>query len=275
MAPVPAATLRRREPRSSRPSAGGSELARLYDLDLEEDPGDLDLYRALAARVDGAVLELAVGTGRLAVPLATEGATVVGVDHDPAMLARARARADRAGLPPDRLRLVEGDLRTADVPLAGTFRLGFIALNSLMLLGSRADQAAAVRALADRLASGGLAVVDVWLPDADDLARFDGRLVLEYVRTDADGRTVTKTAAARHDAATATVELTVVYDEGRPGEAAVRWLRTDHLRLVSADELVSFAESAGLEVEVVAGGYDLEPLAPGSDRAVLVARRPA
>ncbi|HSS36552.1 MAG TPA: class I SAM-dependent methyltransferase, partial [Patescibacteria group bacterium] len=48
-------------------------LARLYDVDLLEDPGDLDLYRALAARVDGPILELAVGSGRLAVPLAAAG----------------------------------------------------------------------------------------------------------------------------------------------------------------------------------------------------------
>jgi hypothetical protein len=49
-------------------------LARLYDVDLVEDPGDLDLYLALAARVEGPVLELAAGTGRLAVPLAAAAA---------------------------------------------------------------------------------------------------------------------------------------------------------------------------------------------------------
>ena len=72
-------------------------LARLYDLDLSEDPGDLDLYRALAARTGGPILELAVGSGRLAVPLAAGGHDVTGVDLDAAMLARARAAADAAG----------------------------------------------------------------------------------------------------------------------------------------------------------------------------------
>jgi hypothetical protein len=51
-------------------------------------------------------------------------------------------------------------------------------------------------------------------------------------------------------------------------------MRTDRMRLVSADELRGFAEDAGLEVELVAGGYDLEPIGPGSERAVLVAVRP-
>lgn len=249
-------------------------LARLYDLDLVADPGDLDLYLALAARADGPVLELGAGTGRLAVPLAAAGFAVTGVDLDPAMLARARARAAAARLRADRLRLVEGDMRSVRLPDAGSYRLALIALNSLLVLDDRASQAAAVATLAAHLAPGGIAVVDVWLPDADDLARFDGRLSLEYPRTDPEtGRLVTKVASATHDAASGTVRLTVVYEEGGQGEPAARWLREDRLRLVSADELRRHAEDAGLDVELVAGGYDLEPLGPGGERAVLVAVR--
>ncbi len=248
-------------------------LARLYDLDLVEDPGDLDLYLALAARTGGPVLELAAGTGRLAVPLAAAGYDVTAVDLDPAMLARAAARAAATGVS-DRVRLVEADLRDLRLPDGDAFRLAFIALNSLLLLADRRSQAAALDALARHLAPGGLAVVDVWLPDAEDLARFDGRLALEYPRVDpASGRLVTKVASAIHDAATSTVRLATIYEEGAPGEPAVRWFRQDLLRLVSADELRAFAEDAGLVVEVVAGGYDLEPIGPGSERAVLVAVR--
>ena len=57
-------------------------LARLYDLDLAEDPGDVELYRALARRTGGPIVELAVGTGRIAAPLAADGHQVVGVDID-------------------------------------------------------------------------------------------------------------------------------------------------------------------------------------------------
>ena len=250
-------------------------LARLYDLDLLDDPGDLDLYVALAARTGGPILELAVGSGRLAVPLAGAGHEVTGIDLDPAMLARARARAAAAGRAVGRrVHLVEGDLRTIRLPEAGSFGLAFLALNSLLVLADRAEQAAALRTLAHHLAPGGIAAVDVWLPDADDLGRFDGRMVLEYPRLDPEtGLLVTKIASAVHDAATGTVELTAIYEEGRQGEPAIRWYRRDRLRLVSADELRGQAEAAGLEVEVVAGGYDLEPLGRGSERAILVAVR--
>ena len=61
--------------------ATARELARLYDLDLREDPGDLDLYRALADRADGPIREVAAGTGRLAIPLAGAGHVVTAVDQ--------------------------------------------------------------------------------------------------------------------------------------------------------------------------------------------------
>jgi SAM-dependent methyltransferase len=257
------------------PAEEARALARLYDVDLEDDPGDLDLYLALAARVGGPVLELAAGSGRLAVPLAAAGHAVTAVDLDPAMLSRADDRARAAGpAVRDRLELVEADLLDLDLPNAGSYRLAFIALNSLFLLATRASQARAFEVLARHLGLGGLAAVDVWLPDAEDLARFDGRMVLEYVRRDRQtGHAVTKVAAARHDAATGVVDLTTVYDEGPPGGQTARWIRHDALRLVGVGELEAMAAAAGLEVDEIGGDYGLDPVGSGSDRAILVARR--
>ncbi len=258
------------------PSDPQRSLARLYDLDLAEDPGDEDLYVALAQRTGGPILELGVGTGRIAAVLAGEGHEVVGVDIDPAMLERARARLAGAT---DRTRrsvdLVEGDLLDVRLDRSGSFRLAFIALNTLFLLATRQRQRSAMASLAAHLAPGGLAVVDIWLPDTDDLSRFDGRLMLEYERTDPEtSRIVTKVAAARHDPATNVIDLASIYEEGRPGEPAVRWTRHDALRLVGADELRTLAEDAGLAVEQLAGSYDLEPFGAGSERAILIARKP-
>jgi SAM-dependent methyltransferase len=253
--------------------ATAAALARLYDLDLVDDPGDLDLYLALADRAGGPILELAVGTGRLAIPLAEAGHAVTGVDLDPAMLARARERAARTTAR-ERVTLVEADLVGLRLPDAGRFGLAFIALNSLLVLPSRSAQRAALLTLAEHLAPGGLAVVDVWLPDAEDLSRYDGRVILEWPRLDPEtGAIVTKTGSAQHDSANAIVTLTTIFEEGGQGGPTRRWLRRDRLRLVSADELRSFAEDAGLTIETIAGGYELEPLGPGSERAVLIATR--
>ena len=257
---------------------GAAALARLYDLDLAEDPGDLELYRALARRTGDPIIELAVGTGRVALPLAADGLRVVGVDIDPAMLGRARVSASAAGNAAGTLELVEADMVESpehpDVVAAGPYRLAVLALNSILLLASAERQRAALAAMARLLAPGGVAVVDAWQPSPTDLVAFDGRLSLEWLRTDPDtGNAVTKTVAAWFDPATRLVTLNTLFDEGRPGESLARWTRTDALRLITPDELRSFAEAAGLEVEQLAGDHDLGPLEGGSDRVVLIARR--
>ena len=267
------------ESRESREAA----LARLYDLDLTEDPGDLDLYLALAARTGGPVVELAAGTGRLAVPLAASGHDVIGVDDDPAMLARAAARARATRGARDRLRLVEHDMvdvRRADLGLGRAAGAGaglaILGLNSILLLADRGRQRAVLATMAALLRPGGLAAIDVWLPAVEDLGRFDGRLSLEWLRIDpATGAEVTKTVAAWYDETTRNVTLTTIFEAGAPGQAAARWTRSDAMRLIGADELRGFAEEAGLVVEQLAGDHALGPFGPGSERAVLIARRPA
>jgi SAM-dependent methyltransferase len=256
-------------------------IARLYDLDLSEDPGDVELYRALARRTGGPILELAVGSGRIAVPLAADGHRVVGVDIDPAMLARGRARAAAEG--PEiaaRIEAVEGDMADAGrdprLAAAGPFQLAILALNSILILTSADRQRAAFASMSRLLAPGGVAVVDVWLPVPTDLAAFDGRLSLDWLRIDpASGAQVTKASAAWFDPTRRLVTLTTVFEEGEQGAPPVRWTRSDALRLVTADELMAYAADAGLMVEQMAGDHDLGPLGAGADRVVLVARKPA
>jgi SAM-dependent methyltransferase len=263
------------------PETAAHALARLYDLDLAEDPGDVELYRALARRTGGPVVELAVGSGRIAAALAGDGFQVVGVDIDPAMLARAQAHTatGSGGSGAGRLDLVEGDLvdapGNAAVTAGGPYRLAILGLNSILLLAGADRQRAALGAMANLLGPGGVVVIDAWQPSPADLVAFDGRLSLEWLRTDPQtGHQVTKTVAAWFDPATRLVTLTTIFEEGAPGAAPARWTRVDALRLITVDELASFAQAAGLEVEQLAGDHGLGPLEPGSDRVVLVARKP-
>src|SRR6267378_3615501 len=111
-------------------AAASEAFARLYDLDLADDPGDLDLYLALAGRTGGPVLELGAGTGRLAVPLAAAGHRVTAVDIDAAMLDRARHRArDEGPAVVGRVEFVEADLLVLESRGDALHRLAFIGLN--------------------------------------------------------------------------------------------------------------------------------------------------
>ena len=85
---------------------------------------------------------------------------------------------------------------------------------------------------------------------------------------------MTKTGSAVYDPTSSVVRLTTIFDAATPGGPAVRWVRVDRLRLVGPDELVGFAEAAGLVVDALAGDYDLGPLELGAERVILVARKP-
>ncbi len=254
----------------------GDDLARWYDLDLLDDPGDLDLYRALAARAGGPILELGAGTGRLAVPLAASGFQVVAVDNDAAMLARARthwaeARRARRVRRGGHLQLVAADL--FDLPADPRFGLVILALNTCFLLGDAARQQAALAVMARQLRRGGLAVVDAWLPSVEDLAIYDGRLVLEWVRDDPEtGQRVAKMGSASYDPATRRLDLTSIFDASPPtGGPLSRQLRHDVLYLTSAAELVRAVGDAGLVVEEMGSDHELTPFGAGAARVVLLA----
>jgi SAM-dependent methyltransferase len=254
------------------PQAAAARLARWYDLDVESYQDDLALYGALADRLGGSVLELAVGSGRIAVPLAAAGHRVTGVDRDRHMLARARsaweARGSNAG--DGTLELVEADVTELD--LGQRYELVILGFNGLLALPSRDLQAACMRVMAAHLAPEGRAVLDVWLPSPDDLAIYDGRLTLDWLRHDpGTDQQVAKLTSARYDPATATAQLVTFFDTWAPaGGPASRVTREDTLRLIGASELLDLVAHAGLSVETAAGDHEMNEFGPGSDRIVLV-----
>ncbi len=112
---------------------------------------------------DGRVLELAIGTGRVALPLAARGITVEGVDASAAMVERLRAKPGGESIP-----VTIGDM--AQVPASGRYRLVYLVFNTLFGLLSQARQAECFASVARVLEPGGMFVIECFVPD---LTRFD------------------------------------------------------------------------------------------------------
>ena len=128
------------------------EVALRYDAAVPVGPGEVDFYLELAREAADQglpTLELACGSGRIAVPLAREGVRLVGLDNSPAMLARAREKS--AGLAG--VEWVEGDMRSFD--LGRLFGLVIIPVASLQPLLTTEDQMACLRCAHRHLAPGG------------------------------------------------------------------------------------------------------------------------
>jgi SAM-dependent methyltransferase len=117
----------------------------------------------LAALADGGrALELAIGTGRVAVPLAVRGVPVTGIELSPAMIERLRTKVDETTIP-----VVVGDMATARAP--GQFTLVYLVYNTISNLLTQAEQVECFRNAARHLVPGGRFVVELWVPELRSL----------------------------------------------------------------------------------------------------------
>lgn len=146
----------------------GEDVAATYDADCAEEfsPGALEqTVEALSdLAAGGPVLELAIGTGRVALPLAQRGLSVSGIELSDAMVARLRAKPGGQQIP-----VAMGDMATVHAPGRGTFRLVLLVFNTIMNLTSQDAQARCFQNAADHLAPGGVFVVETMLPALREL----------------------------------------------------------------------------------------------------------
>jgi SAM-dependent methyltransferase len=217
------------------------------------------------------ILELAVGTGRAAIPLAQARHSVVGVDHDPRVLDIARRKRDSVGLTENDLRLVEGDMLSLD--LGERFDWVVLLFNTFLVFTTLEQQDAALRRMIAHLSPRGRIWLDVFHPHFEILAhdRATGRdPTLFYVPS--LGRTVHRTTELRPDSARQVQRVTFHYqwhdDVGRPRTAKTRF----ELALLFPVQFRMLLERNGLEVEHFYGDYDGSELTSDSPRMIVCCR---
>jgi SAM-dependent methyltransferase len=227
-------------------------IARLYDPWSRSVVEDVDFYVELACEAGSPVVELGVGTGRIAVPTAAAGISVIGVDGSPGMLEVCRERAELAAVG-DLLDLRLGDLR--EPPVSERVRLVTCPFRSLLHMRSDDDRLHALRAAHRLLEPGGRFAFDVFEPGDDDIAETHARWIEReediFERADWDREERTLTLSVRGPDGAATMQL--------------GWL--------SPDEWRALLERAGFVVEALYGWFDRRPYR-GDEDTVWIARRP-
>ena len=222
-------------------------IAEPYDPWSASVVEDVGFYLEEARRSGGPVVELGVGTGRIALPLAADGFRVIGVDSSRGMLDVCARRAALAG--------VELDLRVGDLrepPVRERVPLVICPFRSLLHMDTDDDRRRVLASVQKLLRPGGRFVFDVFTPGADDIAQTHDRWlerepgIFELARWDEVARTLT---------------LTV---RGPDGETtmALAWL--------SADEWRALLEGSGFEVEACYGWFDRKPFTGGDDSVWIV-----
>ena len=230
--------------------SGYDAIARIYDPWSVTVVEDVPFYQEEARRFGGPVLELGVGSGRIAIPLACDGFQVVGVDLSAGMLEVAGESASLAGVELD-LRL--GDMR--DPPVEGTFPLVIIPFRSLLHMETDADRRAVLRAVHRVLAPGGHLVFDVFTPSPEDIEETNGRWlerepgIWERADWDEGPRTL----------------ILRVRSIDAESEMSLAWL--------SVREWKALVREEGFVLEAVYGWFDRQPWQGGEDSIYVCRRR--
>ena len=251
----------------------------LYDARAEGVPGDVDFFQRLGREAHTAgqpLLELACGTGRVALPIAREGVRVVGLDLSSAMLGLAREKSE--GL--STVRWVEGDMRAFELP--ERFGLVFIPYRSFQHLLTVADQLSCLRCIHRHLVPGGRLALNIFNPDIVVMGQWLGarRGGLQRRRDDyrhpRSGRAVKAWESREYRPAAQEVETTFL-DEELDDEGAVvsRVYRGLKLRYIFRFEMEHLFARAGFEVEALYGDFFGGAFQSTSPEMVWVARRAA
>jgi SAM-dependent methyltransferase len=251
-------------------------FARTYDREFGKLTDDLGFYTDLAGETGGPALEMAVGTGRVALAVARAGTPVVGVDASPAMLAKLREKLEaEPDLP---VTAVRGDMRTADVTDRGPFGLVYCPARAFLHLLTVEDQLAAVRNARRHLREDGLFAGNVFWPRVDLLSRRSGSgegfvAYGEFEDPDSGRRAITY-ESSRVDLRRHLIRATFRAEElTDTGEIARTELRDVVLTWIWPRELEHLLWRAGFELAALYGDFERTPFEEGGGELVWIARR--
>lgn len=208
---------------------------------------------------DGSALELAIGTGRVAVPLLQRGVPVSGIEISRPMVAQLRTKVDEQALP-----VVIGDMATATAPGAGEYTLVFLVYNTIANLLSQAEQVQCFRNAARHLRPGGAFVVELWVPELRSLP--PGRTATMWQHQPGYIGLDTYDVLEQH-----VVSHHFHFDPDLTGSAQAELHRTPH-RYIWPSELDLMAQLAGFTLESREADWDATEFTADSRSHVSVYR---
>jgi SAM-dependent methyltransferase len=238
------------------PGLFGRLWADTYDETSSPNPGAAVEFLAGLAGA-GPVLELAIGTGRVALPLAARGITVQGIEASPDMIAVMRSKPGGDTIP-----VVVGDI--ADVDVTGPYTLVYLVYNTLFNLTGDGRQEDCFRNVARVLAPGGAFVIEAFVPQSQKFDSQERHLEVRSVNEDS-----IELRAIRYNREAQTfVQQTVTITDGsirlKPFSLHYRW----------PEQIDALANQAGLQFESRYANWHREPFGPASTDHISIYRKP-
>jgi ubiquinone/menaquinone biosynthesis C-methylase UbiE len=260
------------ESRNKEGFEGWDEYAPFYDWENARTLGrrDVPFWRNLALQAHGSVLELGSGTGRITLPLARAGVSLVGIDRSAPMLARARARIRRARVA-DRARLVRGDIRMLPSK-PREFDMVMAPYGILQSLVRERDLSAALAEIFRVLKPGGTFGLEL-VADLPSWTEYRKRVSLTGWKGRHGGSHVTLVETVRQDPKRRLTIFDQEFTERRGGRRRVHCFSL-MFRTLSVPQMVKRLERAGFAIRALLGDYRGRAWDPRADVWIILAERP-
>ena len=251
---------------------GWDDYAAYYDWENWQTVGrrDIAFWRRMSSATNGPILELGCGTGRVAVPVARDGATVIGIDRSDSMLARARMRVRRARLQTS-IKLIRGDIRHLPFP-DQSFGLVMAPYGILQSLLDEKLLTATLKDVRRVLAKKGTFGLEL-VADLPAWEEYSNRTTLRGARGP-HGKPIALVESVKQDRRNHITRFVQTFVEGR-GKAATRKTFSIAFRTLSVPQMVQRLENAGLDVTDLLGDYQGGPWDLRAEAWIILARAKA
>lgn len=248
-----------------------STIARYYDAEHQDKTDDLLLFTELAAEYGEPIFEVASGTGRVMFHMAQAGYAIHGIDIEPAMLERARARAAQLPHLRDKLTFIEGDILKYSTEQK--YPLVLVPYNGLMHFHQQEQQLEVLRRLRALTADDGRLVLDLPNPADSFGAEDSDAMIFEKTFLEPEtGHLIMQYSVSHLDRTDQLIHITWIYDEVDGDGMVKRTVAPVIFRYFFYAELRLLLHATGFEVEGVYGSTDLDPYEDGCERLIVVAK---
>ncbi len=238
--------------------------AEFYDI-VNTQNGDINFFLKYAKQIGGPVLELAAGTGRIAMPLLENGFQYVGIDLSPEFVDRANTKISRFA---DLSEMLVGDIRNFD--LQRKFNFIFIGFNSIFHLMNEDEIISCLTCVRKHLNENGKFLIDMFVPDPKFLYRDGNKYYPAGEYKDNNGKTVIVKEKNKYDPQTEINHITwYAFHEGK---AEPEIFNYSHF-MISPERIQRLLKDSGFMIENILSDYDKSPFNEKSKKQIYICRR--
>ncbi|MFH2105838.1 MAG: class I SAM-dependent methyltransferase [Candidatus Micrarchaeota archaeon] len=241
-------------------------FAEVYDVSLKGAPGDLNFYLKHARKAKN-VLELCCGTGRILIPIAKSGVSIVGLDNSGKMLSKLNEKARKEGL---KSKTILGDMR--NFRINKKFDLIIIPYNSFLHVEKQDEQIQTLRNIRGHLAPGGRLILNIFYPNFYYMAKKNGKTTRvkhsDYINPKTGKRVQVSEYVKYYPIDQLIRSQRILKEEGKP----IKKLRIN-LSYIYKKEFELLLKLAGFSKYLVYGGFKNEKLKSMAEHMVWIIER--